>query len=181
MKAIWQEVWQSVHEDFSDLPDVKAVTQLVLRLLLAVILGGLLGYQRERQGKAAGLRTHMLVALGATLFVFLPLQAGMALGDLSRVLQGLLAGLGFLVAGTILKQQAPEHIQGLTTAAGLWLTAAIGIAVGLGREASAVLGTGLALVILALLPQVGPPTEAQERPREPSDTRRDDAVPSHNP
>ena len=59
-----------------------------------------------------------------------------------------------------------------------WL---IGVAVGLGREASAVLGTGLALVILAILPQVGSPAEAQERPREPSDTRRDDAVPSHNP
>jgi putative Mg2+ transporter-C (MgtC) family protein len=181
MKAIWHEVWQSVHEDFSDLPDVKAVTQLVLRLLLAVVLGGLLGYQRERQGKAAGLRTHMLVALGATLFVYIPLQAGMALADLSRVLQGLLAGLGFLVAGTILKQQASEQIQGLTTAAGLWLTAAIGVAVGLGREASAVLGTGLTLVILALLPQVGPSAEAQERPWESSDTRRDDAVPSHNP
>jgi putative Mg2+ transporter-C (MgtC) family protein len=97
------------------------------------------------------------------------------------VLQGLLAGLGFLVAGTILKQQASEQIQGLTTAAGLWLTAAIGVAVGLGREAAAVLGTGLALVILAILPQVGSPVEAQERPREPSDTRRDDAVPSHNP
>jgi putative Mg2+ transporter-C (MgtC) family protein len=64
---------------------------------------------------------------------------------------------------------------------GLWLTAAIGVAVGLGWEAAAVLGTGLALVILAILPQVGSPAEVQERPREPSDTRRDDAVPSHNP
>ena len=56
MEAVWREVWQSVHEDFSDLPGIKAVTQLVLRLLLAIVLGGLLGYQRERQGKAAGLR-----------------------------------------------------------------------------------------------------------------------------
>jgi putative Mg2+ transporter-C (MgtC) family protein len=181
MEAVWQEIWQSVQEDFSDLSEVKAVTQLVLRLLLAIVLGGLLGYQREHQGKAAGLRTHMLVALGSAFFVLIPLQAGMALADLSRVLQGLLAGLGFLVAGTILKQQASEQIQGLTTAAGLWLTAAIGVAVGLGREASALLGTGLALVILALLPHVGPPVEAQESPREePPDARRDDSVRSYN-
>jgi putative Mg2+ transporter-C (MgtC) family protein len=167
MDALWHDVWQGVQEDFSDIPNVKAVTQLVLRMMLAIGLGGLLGYQRERQGKAAGLRTHMLVALGSAFFVLIPLQAGMPLADLSRVLQGLLAGIGFLAAGTILKQRAEEQIQGLTTAAGLWLTAAIGVAVGLGRETSAVLGTGLALVILALLPQVGPPTEAPEPPREP--------------
>src|SRR5687768_13426772 len=167
MKALWQEVWKSVQADFADLPDVSAVTQLVLRMLLATILGSLLGYQRERQGKEAGLRTHMLVALGSTFFVLIPLQAGMPLADLSRVLQGLIPGVGFLAAGTILKQRAEEQIQGLTTAAGLWLTAAIGVAVGLGRETSAVLGTGLALVILALLPKVGPHTEEPEPPREP--------------
>jgi putative Mg2+ transporter-C (MgtC) family protein len=166
MDAVWQEVWQSVRADFSDLPGVVAVTQLVLRMLLATLLGGLLGYQRERQGKAAGLRTHMLVALGSAFFVLIPLQAGMSLGDLSRVLQGLIAGIGFLLAGTILKQEAEAQIQGLTTAAGLWLTAAVGVAVGLGREASAVLGTVLALIILALLPQVGPHTEAGKKPRD---------------
>ena len=85
MDAVWQEVWQGVRADFSDLPGVVAVTQLVLRLLLATLLGGLLGYQRERQGKAAGLRTHMLVALGSAFFVLIPRQAGMALDDLSRV------------------------------------------------------------------------------------------------
>src|SRR5262245_39057633 len=119
MDTLWHNVWQAVQEDFADLPDVKAVIQLVLRMLLAVGLGGLVGYERERQGRAAGLRTHMLVALGSALFVLIPLQAGMALADLSRVLQGLLAGIGFLTAGTILKQQATEQIQGLTTAAGL--------------------------------------------------------------
>src|SRR5688572_8730976 len=167
MEGFWSEVWWAVRADFGDLPGTVAVTQLVLRTVLAAALGGVLGYQRERQGKAAGLRTHMLVALGSAFFVLIPLQAGMPLADLSRVLQGLLAGIGFLAAGTILKQRAEEQIQGLTTAAGLWLTAAIGVAVGLGRETSAVLGTGLALVILALLPKVGPPTEAPEPPREP--------------
>jgi putative Mg2+ transporter-C (MgtC) family protein len=176
MAGVWQEVWQGVRADFSDLPGVVAVTQLVLRMLLAIVLGGLLGYQRERQGKAAGLRTHMLVALGSAFFVLIPLQAGMSLGDLSRVLQGLIAGIGFLLAGTILKQQAEGHIQGLTTAAGLWLTAAVGVAVGLGRETSAVLGTVLALIILALLPQIGPQTGPEETQQEDTDALQPPAV-----
>jgi putative Mg2+ transporter-C (MgtC) family protein len=180
MDAVWQEVWRGVRADFSDLPGVVAVTQLVLRMLLATLLGGLLGYQRERQGKEAGLRTHMLVALGSAFFVLIPLQAGMSLGDLSRVLQGLIAGIGFLLAGTILKQQAEGHIQGLTTAAGLWLTAAVGVAVGLGREASAILGTVLAFIILALLPQVRPHADADGRPWEDTGALQQPAVKAHD-
>jgi putative Mg2+ transporter-C (MgtC) family protein len=166
MEALWQDIWKGVQADFSDLPDAVAVTQLVLRMLLTTLLGGLLGYQRERQGKEAGLRTHMLVALGSTFFVLIPLQAGMPLADLSRVLQGLIAGIGFLVAGAILKQKDAEQIHGLTTAAGLWLTASVGMAVGLGRETSAILGTVLALIILALLPHVSSHADAPEAPRE---------------
>jgi putative Mg2+ transporter-C (MgtC) family protein len=162
MKALWQEVWQGVQADFADLPDVAAVTQLVLRLLLATLLGSVLGYQRERQGKEAGLRTHMLVSLGSAFFVLIPLQAGMPLGDLSRVLQGLISGIGFLVAGAILKQQDPQQIHGLTTAAGLWLTASVGAAVGLGRETSAIIGTVLAFIILSLLPLVRPLADISE-------------------
>jgi len=180
MEAVWHDAWESVRADFSDLPGVGAVTQLVLRMLLAALLGGVLGYQRERQGKEAGLRTHMLVALGSTFFVLVPLQAGMAIGDLSRVLQGLIAGIGFLIAGTILKPQAEGHIHGLTTAAGLWLTAAVGVAVGLGREASAVLGTVLAFIILALLPQVKPHPDTDEPPREDTGARRPPAVKAHD-
>ena len=176
MEAVWHDVWWAVRADFSDLPGVGAVTQLVLRMLLAALLGGVLGYQRERQGKEAGLRTHMLVALGSAFFVLVPLQAGMAIGDLSRVLQGLIAGIGFLLAGAILKQQAEGHIQGLTTAAGLWLTAAVGVAVGLGREASAVVGTVLAFIILALLPQVGPHANIDERGRKDTGPLRRTAV-----
>ena len=176
MEAVWHEVWWAVRTDFSDLPGVGAVTQLVLRMLLAALLGGVLGYQRERQGKEAGLRTHMLVALGSTFFVLVPLQAGMAIGDLSRVLHGLIAGIGFLLAGTILKQQAEGHIEGLTTAAGLWLTAAVGVAVGLGREASAVLGTVLALIILALLPQVRPSPGPEEMRRQDTGAPRQPGV-----
>jgi putative Mg2+ transporter-C (MgtC) family protein len=180
MDAVWQDVWQGVRADFGDLPGVVAVTQLVLRMLLAMLLGGLLGYQRERQGKEAGLRTHMLVALGSAFFVLIPLQAGMSLGDLSRVLQGLIAGVGFLLAGTILKQQAEGQIHGLTTAAGLWLTAAVGVAVGLGREASAVLGTVLALMILALLPRVRPYPDTDETRREDTGALQPPAVRAHD-
>jgi MgtC family len=102
MSTIWQEVWRGLQADFSDLPGIAEVTQVVVRLLLAALLGGLLGLQRELVGKAAGLRTHMLVALGSAFFVLIPSQAGMPLVDLSRVLQVVITGIGFLGAGAIL-------------------------------------------------------------------------------
>jgi len=154
MHAVWHEIWRGVQNDFADLPGVAEVTQIVLRMLLAALLGGLVGFQRERVGKAAGLRTHMLVSLGSAFFVMIPYQAGMSIADLSRVMQGIMTGVGFLGAGTILKRETDEQIEGLTTAAGLWLTAAVGSAAGMGREASAVLGTVLALLILAFLPRI---------------------------
>ena len=153
---MWHEVWRGIQADFTDVPGIAELAQITVRLLLAAVLGGLLGIQRELIGKAAGLRTHMLVALGSAFFVLIPYQAGMSVVDLSRVLQGVITGIGFLGAGTILKQEEPERIHGLTTAAGLWLTAAVGIAAGMGREASAVLGTVLAFIILSLMPRVGP-------------------------
>jgi len=156
MHAVWHEIWRGVQNDFADLPGVAEVTQIVLRMLLAALLGGLVGFQRERVGKSAGLRTHMLVSLGSAFFVMIPYQAGMSIADLSRVMQGIMTGVGFLGAGTILKRETDEQIEGLTTAAGLWLTAAVGSAAGMGREASAVLGTVLALLILAFLPRVKP-------------------------
>jgi putative Mg2+ transporter-C (MgtC) family protein len=154
MHAVWHEIWRGVQNDFADLPGIAEVTQIVLRMLLAALLGGLVGFQRERVGKSAGLRTHMLVSLGSAFFVMIPYQAGMPIADLSRVMQGIMTGVGFLGAGTILKRETDEQIEGLTTAAGLWLTAAVGSAAGMGREASAVLGTVLALLILAFLPRV---------------------------
>ena len=154
MGVWWQEVGNTVRQEFSDLPDVAGVTRITLRLLIAAILGGILGFEREQKGKAAGLRTHMLVALGAALFVLIPQQAGVSDADLTRVLQGLVAGVGFLGAGTIIKGNGEEEIKGLTTAAGIWLTAAIGVAAGMGREATAVLSTLLALVILYTVPKI---------------------------
>ena len=145
----WNTVVDTVAAEFSDLTDIAELTRLTLRLLLAALLGGLLGMQRERHGKSAGVRTHMLVALGAALFILVPAFLGMENDDLSRVMQGVIAGVGFLCAGTILKAD-DDHIRGLTTAAGLWLTAAVGLAAGLGREATAVISALLALAILSL-------------------------------
>ena len=143
--------WMTVQQEFSNLGNVEDITRIVLRLLVALVLGGLLGYERESVGASAGLRTHMLVSLGAALFVLIPLQAGMQIQDLSRVMQGVTAGIGFLGAGAILKQKEEHDIKGLTTAASVWLTAAIGIAAGMGREATAVLSTVFALIVLAIL------------------------------
>ncbi|HEY5871006.1 MAG TPA: MgtC/SapB family protein, partial [Candidatus Tectomicrobia bacterium] len=78
MPTVWHEIWRGVQNDFADLPGVAEVTQIVLRMLLAALLGGLVGFQRERVGKSAGLRTHMLVSLGSAFFVMIPYQAGMS-------------------------------------------------------------------------------------------------------
>ena len=150
----WQQVGETIVAEFSDLPDAAQVTRILLRLTLAAMLGGLLGIEREQKGKAAGVRTHMLVAMGSALFVLISQQAGMDSADLSRVVQGLIAGIGFLGAGTILKGNDEEKVKGLTTAAGIWLTAAIGMAAGMGREATAALSTLLTLAIFALMPRL---------------------------
>ncbi len=147
----WQRSWLTIQQEFSDLGDPEGITRLVVRMLVAILLGGLLGYERETAGAAAGLRTHMLVSLGSALFVLIPLQAGMTIPDLSRVLQGVTAGIGFLGAGAILKLKDENDIKGLTTAASVWLTAAVGVAAGMGRETTAVLSTLFALAILGLL------------------------------
>jgi putative Mg2+ transporter-C (MgtC) family protein len=149
------EALATIASEFSDVTDVAQLTRIVVRLTLAAILGFVLGFEREQQGKAAGVRTHMLVAIGSAMFVLIPQQTGIVPADMSRVIQGLVAGVGFLCAGTILKQGKDEsHVQGLTTAAGLWMTAAIGRACGLGREATAVLSALLALAVLSLVPRL---------------------------
>ena len=123
---------------------------IAARLILASLLGGVIGFEREWRQRPAGLRTHMLVALGAALFVVSQYDGTPDAG--SRVVQGVAAGIGFLGAGAILKDQQ-HSVKGLTTAADIWLTAAIGVAAGLGRGSTALLATVLALVILAVLPR----------------------------
>ena len=152
--SVWSQVSSAVVAEFSDLPDVTELTRVLLRLLMAALLGGLLGMEREHKGKAAGVRTHMLVSMGAALFVLLASQGGMEDAELSRVLQGVIAGIGFLGAGAIIKLSGEREIRGLTTAAGIWMTAAIGAAAGMGREATAVVSTLMALFVLAVLRRV---------------------------
>lgn len=154
MSSAWQQVGDTVREEFAGLADVEQATRLVLRLSVAAVLGGLLGIEREHKGKAAGIRTHMLVAMGSALFVLVSQQAGIIATDMSRVIQGLIAGIGFLGAGTILKGQDEEKVKGLTTAAGIWMTAAIGMAAGLGLEVTAMLSTLLALAIFSVVPRI---------------------------
>jgi putative Mg2+ transporter-C (MgtC) family protein len=143
MDIFWEEVT-------SKLLDFRQLLHTLLRLIAAAVLGGVIGFQRERVGKPAGLRTHMLVSLGTAVFVLGCSRTGMSLDGLSRVIQGIVTGLGFIGAGSILKLNEEHDIQGLTTAAGVWMTAAIGVAVGLGSFDVALLSTVFALIVLAL-------------------------------
>ena len=135
-------------------PAGDQLVRVAVRLTIAALLGAIVGFDRERMGKPAGLRTHMLVALGSALFVLAPVNQDMPVGDLSRVIQGVAAGIGFLGAGAILKLSDERHILGLTTAASIWMTAAIGITAGLGQAGLAVLATLVTWVILAALSAV---------------------------
>lgn len=151
--TFWDSVASTLAEEFSDVADAEHLTRIVLRLVIAALLGGILGYEREASGKAAGVRTHMLVCMGAATFVLVSQQA-MPEADVTRVVQGVVAGIGFLGAGTILKSAREETVKGLTTAAGIWLTAAVGVAAGMGRETTAVLCALLALGVLSAVPLV---------------------------
>lgn len=164
MNSTWQQISNTFMAEFSDLKDVSEITTIVIRLLMAALLGGILGFEREHKGKAAGIKTHMLVAIGSALFVLIPQQAGLTESELSRVVQGVIAGIGFLGAGAILKGEDEKHLKGLTTAAGIWLTAAIGVAVGLGRESSAILCTFIALLVLVIVPRVTDGIESKNNP-----------------
>lgn len=125
--------------------------RMTIRLVASAILGAAIGYQREKAGKAAGLRTHMLVSLGSTLFLLGIISVDFDIAAQSRVIQGIVAGVGFMGAGSILKISEEKEIHGLTTAAGVWMTSAIGVAVGLGAIGIATLGTVVTLLILSLL------------------------------
>ena len=143
MELLWQELTNG-------LPDSRNFWIIVIRILAATFLGAILGFQRERAGKPAGLRTHILVSVGTAVVVLACSASGMDMQGESRVIQGIVTGIGFIGAGSILKVSEEKDIRGLTTAAGLWLTAAIGVASGLGTIGIAVMATILASIILAL-------------------------------
>jgi putative Mg2+ transporter-C (MgtC) family protein len=143
MDLLWQELT-------TGFPDRTRLAVVVIRVIAAVLLGGFLGIERERTGKPAGFRTHILVCLGTALVVLACTEVKMSVDGLSRVVQGIVTGIGFIGAGSILKLSEQREIKGLTTAAGLWMTAIIGISVGLGALGLAVIGTVLALLVLSL-------------------------------
>jgi putative Mg2+ transporter-C (MgtC) family protein len=140
--------------ELQSMPSAPHLLRISIRLFVALLVGGLVGIQRELTHKPAGLRTHMLLALGTALIIVTADEAGMSKSDLSRVVQGLATGIGFLGGGAILKLTAEHEIHGLTTAAGLWLTAAAGIAAGLGQLALALVGVCLGLFVLAAFVRV---------------------------
>lgn len=151
--SFWNQVGEALAEEFA-MPDPGNLTVLLVRLGTAVVLGGLLGLERESKGRAAGLKTHILVAMGSALFVLAPLQAGVSPGDVTRVIQGVVSGIGFLGAGAIIKLDRGERVEGLTTAAGIWMTSAIGMAAGLGMEMVALMTTLLALAVFWVMPRL---------------------------
>ena len=141
MEVLWQELT-------AGLTNFGQVERVLLRLISATLLGAIVGFEREKAGKPAGLRTHILVCLGTAIVVLACAGSQMDMDGLSRVIQGIVTGIGFIGAGSILKLSEERDIQGLTTAAGLWMTAAIGIACGLGTIGLALIATALTLIIL---------------------------------
>jgi putative Mg2+ transporter-C (MgtC) family protein len=133
------------------LGDTRQLARVIIRLVAAVLLGAIIGFERERAGKPAGLRTHTLVCLGTAIFVLVCGAVGMNSDGLSRVIQGIVTGIGFIGAGSILKLSEERDIRGLTTAAAVWMTAAIGVCVGLGSIGIAGLSTLLGVIILAVV------------------------------
>jgi putative Mg2+ transporter-C (MgtC) family protein len=144
MNVVWQEL-------SSGWPSTEPLIRLAVRLLAAAFLGGLLGLERQFEHKFAGIRTHTLVALGSALFTAGPLLGGVSAEGVTRVIQGITTGIGFVGGGTILKLTDRYEVRGLTTAANIWLAAAVGVAAGAGWLVPAVVATVLALIILYTL------------------------------
>ena len=144
MDLLWEELTLGIS-------DSRHLTRVIIRLLAATLLGAIDGFERERAGKPAGLRTHTLVCLGTAVFVIVCSASSMSLDAMSRVIQGLATGIGFIGAGTILKLDEQRDVKGLTTAASVWISAAIGIGVGLGSIGISALSTILTVIILAVV------------------------------
>jgi putative Mg2+ transporter-C (MgtC) family protein len=142
---------------------VTSELEVLFRVFLAAILGGAVGFDRQLRRKPAGVRTHMLVAMGSALAVGVSVLVtqdieGVGRADAVRVAAGVVTGVGFLGAGTILR--SPEGVRGLTTAAGLWVTATIGIALGFGYYGIAVGSTVIAVIIISFLVDLPNPNDA---------------------
>lgn len=144
MTILWEELT-------AGLTNQDHLLRVIIRLFAAILLGGLIGLQRERAGKPAGLRTHTLVCLGTAVVLLSCSAASFSLDSESRVIQGLVTGIGFIGAGSILKLSEEHLIRGLTTSASIWTTAAVGIAVGLGRVGIGLIAAIATIFILAVV------------------------------
>ena len=132
---------------------MNPLVEMILRLLLAAALGAGIGYQRERANKPAGLRTHILIALGSALFTVVSIFGFGGGVDVSRVAAGVVTGIGFIGAGVIFRGMRGDHVMGLTTAASVWVTAAIGLAAGVGMYLIAFIVAVVAVLVL-MIPRV---------------------------
>ena len=159
--------------------DVTDIGESAMRLAVATLVGAALGLNRELKGKPAGLRTHALVALGSALTTITALELGSVLdtdpNPASRAVQGIITGIGFLGGGVILRDHDRNTVRGLTTAATIWIAAALGIACGVGRWRTALVAIGMTLfVLVAGGPIEGLATKLVEHFRDP-DTNPDPA------
>lgn len=127
--------------------------EMILRLLLAAVLGAGIGYQRERAGKAAGLRTHILISSGAALFTLVSIYGFTGAVDPSRIAAGVVAGVGFIGAGVIFRGMRGNGVAGVTTAASIWITTAIGLAAGVGLYLISAV-TALITVGVLMIPKI---------------------------
>jgi putative Mg2+ transporter-C (MgtC) family protein len=132
---------------------MNTLIDMVLRLLLATALGAVIGYQRERANKPAGLRTHILISLGSALFTVVSIFGFGDGVDVSRVAAGVVTGIGFIGAGVIFRGMRGDHVMGLTTAASVWATAAIGLAAGVGMYLIATVVAAITVLVL-MIPRV---------------------------
>jgi putative Mg2+ transporter-C (MgtC) family protein len=132
---------------------MNTLIDMVLRLLLAAALGAVIGYQRERANKPAGLRTHILISLGSALFTVVSIFGFGDGVDVSRVAAGVVTGIGFIGAGVIFRGMRGDHVMGLTTAASVWVTAAIGLAAGVGMYLIATVVAAITVLVL-MIPRV---------------------------
>jgi len=152
MAEIWTQAATELTGSFTATPPAIAA----LRLVTAMLLGGLIGLDREIHGKAAGLRTHMLIAVAACLFSLIALELialptaapGEQRTDILRLIEAVTAGVAFLAAGSIIVSGG--HVKGLTTGAGMWMAGAVGLACGTGHAGLGVMATALALMVLWL-------------------------------
>ena len=147
----------ALNELTRSIPDLTDLVRILGRLAVALLIGAAVGRQRESAHKTIGMRTHMLVALGTALLLVSASDAGMSNAELSRVIQGIITGIGFLGGGAILKLTQEHEIRGLTTAASVWLTAGASAAAGLGQIAAALIGLAVGLAVLSTVGTGAPP------------------------